>query len=44
MLVKKQENRSSSNDLMKSMQRIIEMEENIEITINVIYNQIKKNI
>jgi hypothetical protein len=42
MLVKKQENRSSSNDLMKSMQRIIEMEENIEITINVIYNQLKK--
>jgi len=42
MLVKKQENRSSSNDLMKSMQRIIEMKENIEITINVIYNQLKK--
>ena len=42
MLVKKQENRSSSNDLMKSMQRIIEMKENIEITINVTYNQLKK--
>jgi hypothetical protein len=38
MLVKKQEKRSSSNELMNILQRIIEMKENFEITINVTLN------
>jgi hypothetical protein len=35
MLVKKQKKRSSSNQLIKIFQKITEMKENIEITINV---------
>jgi len=38
MLVKKQEKRSSSNELMNILQEIIEMKENFEITINVTLN------
>jgi hypothetical protein len=38
MLVKKQEKRTDSNEIKNFFPQIIEMKENIEITINVIYN------
>jgi hypothetical protein len=38
MLVKKQEKRTDSNEIKNLVPQIIEMKENIEITMNVIYN------
>ena len=42
MLVKKQEKRTDSNEIKNLVPQIIEMKENIEITINVKYNLITK--
>jgi len=38
MLVKNPKRRFSSNELINSLQKITEMEKNIEITINVAQN------
>ena len=38
MLVKKQEKRTDSNEIKNLVPQIIETKENIEITMNVIYN------